>query len=115
MGEARDSLEGERAACLQRIQALQGAFADIAEAAADSNGDDEHDPEGATIGFERAQVAALLQQSRTRLREVEDALARLGTGAYGLCEVCGAEIPAERLAVRPTATMCVGCASSRAR
>ena len=112
MDGGRDVLERERAACLERIDALAREFAGIADAAADSNGDDEHDPEGATIGFERAQVSALLEQSRRRLREVEDALERVGTAAYGVCEVCGREIPEERLAVRPTATRCVPCASA---
>ena len=54
-----------------------------------SNADDEHDPEGATIAFERQQVVALLEQARRRLADVEAALARREAGAYGICETCG--------------------------
>lgn len=75
-----------------------------------SNGDDEHDPEGATIGFERAQLTALLQAARRRMAEVDDALGRLDDGSYGVCEQCGAAIAAERLAARPFARRCVACA-----
>jgi len=109
VSSVREVLEQERAGCERRIRALEREFAGIAAAADGSNGDDEHDPEGATVGFERAQVSALLEQSRTRLGEIDAALARVGTGAYGVCERCGGPIPAERLAVRPTAATCVRC------
>ena len=75
-----------------------------------SNADDEHDPEGATIAFERQQVAALLAQARQRLADVDDALARAATGDYGTCESCGRPIAPERLAARPAARTCIDCA-----
>ncbi|MPQ96712.1 TraR/DksA family transcriptional regulator [Modestobacter sp. I12A-02628] len=75
-----------------------------------SNADDEHDPEGATIAFERQQAAALLDQARRRLVEVDEALARAAAGAYGRCAECGGPIGTERLAARPHARTCVACA-----
>ncbi len=75
-----------------------------------SNADDEHDPEGATIAFERQQVAALLESARRRLADVDAALARRETGDYGRCESCGRPIAAERLAARPAARTCIDCA-----
>ena len=65
-----------------------------------SNADDEHDPEGATIAFERQQVVALLDAARRRLADVEAALARREAGGYGICEICGRPI-ARRAAGRP--------------
>jgi DnaK suppressor protein len=44
---------------------------------------------------------------RTELEEVEAALRRLDGGRYGLCEVCGQEIPAGRLEALPAARYCV--------
>jgi RNA polymerase-binding protein DksA len=41
------------------------------------------------------------------LREIEAALARIEDGTYGTCEVCGSEIPQERLEAVPYATLCV--------
>ncbi|RZS79412.1 TraR/DksA family transcriptional regulator [Motilibacter rhizosphaerae] len=107
--EERDRLLAERAATELRVAALEREFAGIAAAAEGSNGDDEHDPEGATVGFERAQVSALLERSRARVAEVDAALARLGSAAYGVCASCGRPIPPERLEARPTATRCVPC------
>jgi len=80
-------------------------------ASRDSNADDEHDPEGATIGFERAQLTALLAAARERVAEVDDALRRVDAGTYGACEGCGRPIAAERLAARPFARRCVTCAA----
>lgn len=41
--------------------------------------DDEHDPEGTTIAFERAQVRSLLDQAKTDRAALQDATARLAT------------------------------------
>ena len=106
-----DPLEGERAAVLAHIEALTREFDGVVAASRSSNADDEHDPEGATIAFERQQVVALLEAARRRLADVEAALERWGAGGYGLCEGCGGSIPAERLAARPSARTCVACAT----
>jgi DnaK suppressor protein len=79
-------------------------------ASRDSNSDDEHDPEGTTIGFERAQLTALLTAARVRIAEVDDALRRVDAATYGVCEGCGRPIAEERLAARPFARHCVACA-----
>ncbi|MFH5822188.1 TraR/DksA family transcriptional regulator [Georgenia sp. AZ-5] len=102
-----------RAAAAGRLAALDRSFDDVVAAAAGANSDDEHDPEGATIGFERAQVAALTGRARGTLGEVDTALARLAEGTYGRCAVCGRPIAPARLAARPTATTCVACAGRR--
>jgi RNA polymerase-binding transcription factor DksA len=94
----------------ERWAALTGDYAGIVAASRDSNADDEHDPEGATIAFERSQVGALLAAARARLDEVEAARRRLTDGSYGRCEACAGPIDADRLAARPTARTCIGCA-----
>jgi hypothetical protein len=55
--ELRSRLAGERDRMLRRIESLEREFNSIVEAAAGVATDDEHDPEGTTIAFERAQVA----------------------------------------------------------
>jgi RNA polymerase-binding protein DksA len=107
---AADPLEAERAAARAQIEALTLSFDDVVAASASSNADDEHDPEGATIAFERQQVVALLEAARQRLADVEAALARRDAGGYGVCETCGRPIGAERLAARPAARTCIDCA-----
>ena len=110
---AREVLAAEQAEVLVRVEALSRSLNDIIEASETSNADDEHDPEGSTIAFERAQVAALLAHARAHLGETTEALQRLEAGAYGRCEGCGAAIAPERLEARPTARTCVTCAPTR--
>lgn len=111
---AADALVAERAAAAERLEALVREFDHLVEVARDANADDEHDPEGATLGYERAQVSALIAQARAQLDDVEAAQQRLTDGSYGRCAVCGGPVGEERLAARPTARECVRCAAARA-
>jgi DnaK suppressor protein len=108
--DPRTSLDDVRRRTLARLADLTDDYAGMVEASRDSNADDEHDPEGATIAFERSQVGSLVQQARSRLAEVDAALARLDAGTYGRCEQCGQAITEGRLEARPTARRCIGCA-----
>jgi DnaK suppressor protein len=108
-----EQLNAEREQTIERIAALNHDRDGIIESSVSTGVDDEHDPEGATIAYERAQIEALLDQSRRHLSELDRALRQLDAGAYGVCEVCGTPIAAERLAARPTARTCITCASRR--
>lgn len=109
--DLRARLEAALADNAAQLAALHRQHEEVVAASRDSNADDEHDPEGATIAFERQQVVALTAQL-TRSRE--DLLRALAQGdGYGRCERCGAAISAERLEARPTARTCIGCASRR--
>ena len=110
MSDPRALLEAERRVVLDRLSRLRGDFQGMVAASKDSNADDEHDPEGATIAFERSQVDSLVRQAEQRLVEIDAALDRLAGGCYGVCERCGRRIPDERLQARPTARTCVTCA-----
>ena len=114
MEAAREVLLGERERARERVAALEREFAGLAEAASAAGTDDEHDPEGATLAFERQHAAALLEAAREQVATAEAALRRLDEGRYGVCERCGRPIGAERLAARPAASTCVRCAASSA-
>lgn len=111
MPDLRQLLHDQRAAALERLGALTGQYDEVGAASRDTHADDEHDPEGATIAFERSQVGALAAQARERLAEIDAALARLDAGTHGTCETCGRPMAAGRLEARPTARTCVRCAS----
>jgi DnaK suppressor protein len=113
MADPRELLLAERARALVRAAALEREFAGIAEAATAGGTDDEHDPEGATLAFERQHAAALLAQARDQLAAIDAALARLEAGRYGACDRCGQPIGDDRLAARPAAATCVRCAARR--
>lgn len=109
--DPRAALEAERDAARAAVVQLTGDLQEVMAASEASNADDEHDPEGATIGFERAQLSSLLDAARRRLAEVERAMEQVDNGGYGSCEVCARPIGAGRLAARPSARTCIRCAS----
>ena len=49
--------------------------------------------------------------ARTEMGLIRQALSRIESGEYGVCQVCGEAINIERLKVIPYSTMCVKCAS----
>jgi RNA polymerase-binding transcription factor DksA len=94
---------------------LTDDFDAVVAASRDTNADDEHDPEGTTIAFERSQVGALVRQAQHHLVEIEAAMNRLDAGKYGICELCGGPIGEGRLGARPVARTCIQCAASSRR
>lgn len=114
-GQARSRLNTDRDQALRRIADLEREFDAIVASTADGSAgtDDEHDPEGATVAFERQHVAALIAGDREHVAAVEAALGKLESGRYGICDSCGDPIGDERLAVRPASLTCVRCAAKR--
>jgi DnaK suppressor protein len=110
LAAVRAEVDARRARAARRREALERDLADIVERSFDASRDDEHDPEGATIAFERAQVGALLDAARRTLAELDEVARRLDEGQLPTCERCGGPIGRERSLARPTARRCVTCA-----
>src|SRR4051794_22738754 len=73
------------AAAVRTLADLGAEIAAITEARQDANSDDEHDPEGTTIAYERSQADALRRLAEERRAAVAAAVARLDEGRYGVC------------------------------
>ena len=62
----------------------------------------------------RAELAERLERlDESELRElqaIQDAIARLDAGDYGVCEACGGPIDPERLLAIPETRICIACA-----
>jgi DnaK suppressor protein len=112
---ARSRLNTDRDQVLDRIAELQREFGAIVASTSEGSagGDDEHDPEGATVAFERQHVAALIEQARIHLTAIDAAMCKVASGTYEICDICGGPIGAERLAARPSSLTCVRCARRR--
>ena len=106
----RVRLCADRADATEAIEASKRLMAGLLDARSSADGDDEHDPEGATIGTQFAESSALLGKSRHHLDQINAALGRMTQGTYGSCELCGNDIPLARLEARPFAAHCVRCA-----
>jgi RNA polymerase-binding transcription factor DksA len=110
--EVRERIRQERSETTRLVDALTSELDEIIESVSLSNNDDEHDPDGATNGYERAKATAMLRHAQERLIGLDHASERLDAGTYGTCEACGGEIGAERLDALPTATRCATCAAA---
>ncbi len=63
----------------------------------------------ATAAYQKDLTLALSSADYDHLAEIEDAIARLDSGAYGECESCAAKIPQARIEAVPWARLCVDC------
>jgi len=57
----------------------------------------------------------LSDRERVKLQQIDDALARLDDGSYGICESCGLEIAEERLEAMPFTRLCRDCQQDQER
>jgi DnaK suppressor protein len=106
----RTRLTEDREATAVLVARLISDIASFQTSAKDSAADDEHDPEGPTLAFERSQANAILGQTRDHLAQIDSALQRIEAGTYGVCATCNRAIPLARLDARPYSTQCVTCA-----
>lgn len=106
----RDLLTADRERTVTQITALTRDWDDLVDSSALVANDDEHDPEGATIAFERSHLQALLDRARAHLDDLDEMFRRLHQGTYGVCDGCGRPIALGRLKARPSARTCIECA-----
>src|ERR1700730_4194456 len=57
----------------------------------------------------------LSDRERVKLKQIDDALARMAEGSYGVCESCGLEIAQERLEAMPFTRLCRDCQQDQER
>jgi len=58
-------------------------------------------------------LTILDKRNFAELQEISQALARIDTGTYGICDVCGKSISKKRLTILPATTLCHKCARKR--
>lgn len=104
-------VEAEQERTARQIASLEAVVAAIVEGSELVSTDDEHDPEGATIAYERAQASALLRQACADRDALVATRQQLELGQHVVCAICGRAIDLERVAALPTASRCVGCAT----
>ncbi|CAG0930744.1 General stress protein 16O [Thermoflexales bacterium] len=72
-----------------------------------------HPADEGTTAFDQARDLAVKVSAEHTLKLVDDALARLDNGTFGLCLDCGQEIDAARLEAIPYAPVCLSCQAKR--
>ena len=106
--EARERLERLREEFSGTVESIR---ARLAESQGNSGGEialaDQHPADAATETADRELDASRAAMFESRLRQIDDAFARVERGTYGTCLVCGKPIPDERLALMPDTPYCV--------
>jgi DnaK suppressor protein len=108
-----DTMQDTRQALQEELDKLRDQIAKLELALEDrpDNGPGQGDPAATRWEIN----LALLEQSRKRANEIEQALSRAKRGEYGICRECGEPIHPDRLEVLPGTKVCIRCARAGAR
>ena len=63
----------------------------------------------ASLESDRNFTLRIRDRERRLISKIKDALDRLESGSFGICESCGEEISDKRLKARPVTTLCIDC------
>lgn len=63
----------------------------------------------ASAEMDRSFMLRLRGREQRLLKKIEEAIDRIDSGGFGICDVCGEEIDIKRLKARPVTTMCITC------
>ena len=63
----------------------------------------------ASSEYTQSMVFRLRDREKFLLKKIDDALSRIESGTYGICEICEEDISLKRLEARPVTTMCIRC------
>jgi len=106
LNELRKHLEDEKKRTSDRIAQLsaQDPFSDPDRTNDNAASDSEASEESSHDRF-----AAMVEELKSRLADIDAALGRIADGTYGYCTNCKKMIDTDRLAILPTATLCLTC------
>ncbi len=104
--EIRQMLLAEEARIGGRLDGARRAFEPVRKV-----GDEAADVSGDNVSRDTGMT--LMAGDSQRLRMIQDALARLSRGEFGICLDCGKPIGMPRLRAKPYAKYCIACKEQR--
>lgn len=106
----KSKLLEERGRIATELEALgEATGATSKESAVDQSNYSSHMADQGTDTMEREKAFLFASAKRRRLEEINQALLRIESNTFGICQSCGNEIPAKRLERIPDAKLCVQC------
>ena len=106
-GEYKELLATERARLLEAVDYLEKENAGSLEEEDGGRGEDGRPADAGSSAYEREFDDGLETGAQQTVAEIDAALQRIEEGSYGVCEVCGEPIGAERLSAIPWARLCI--------
>ena len=111
--EMKARLTKDLATYREELASAEAQAAELLQDSSDGAGDDQAD--AGTKTFEREHELSLVYNAQDLVLQTELALARIASGTYTKCELCGNPIGKARLQVFPRATLCMLCKQKEER
>src|SRR5271156_1000962 len=106
----KDAILSMRQILIKRRDALRNALAGDLSLLKELRAQTAGDAADAALDSAQDEISSQLAEVESReLARIENALERMRTGQYGICEGCGIKIPMARLNALPYATCCIEC------
>lgn len=105
----REQLELFRAQLLQKKQDIMADAGKTMTEMTDQTTNVPDPNDRATLESGRSFELRIRDRERKLLSKIDEAIARIDDGSYGICEDCGEEIGLKRLEARPVTTLCIDC------
>ncbi|MCM3399028.1 TraR/DksA C4-type zinc finger protein [Oceanobacillus profundus] len=115
LSKCKEALTTRQSELIKHVQDHFGMKYEFAqETSGELSNYDNHPSDTGSELFEREKDLALNEHAEKELEEINKALHALEEGTYGICKICGADIPYERLVAVPTTDTCIEHAKSEA-
>jgi DnaK suppressor protein len=103
LAEIRQDLEAQRKTLLSDAGAIIGQGLNYGAENLPDLGDQ------ASAVTDQNFMLRLKEREQRLLKKIDEALDRMASGTFGVCESCGGEISIKRLKARPVTTLCIEC------
>lgn len=104
----KDTLEKRQTYLINQVQNYNAMRMEMAqESSGELSNYDNHPADTGTELFDREKDEALNGHAEKELEDINAALHAIDEGTYGICAICGEDIPLERLEAMPTADKCI--------
>ena len=93
-------------------QQLDELLNEVNKTVNDMSDDNENMPDPsdrATLESDRNFTLRIRDRERKLIGRIKDALERIDSGTFGICESCEEDISEQRLKARPVTTLCIDC------
>lgn len=106
----KDAIDAMRQILIKRRDALRTALAGDLSLLRELREQTSGDVVDAALDSAQDEISSALAEVESReLASIENALERIRSGHYGVCEGCSTKIPMARLNALPYATLCIEC------
>jgi DnaK suppressor protein len=105
----RDELVAKRERVSRALDYLQKENPGSMEDETEESPIDNHLAETASVTLDREIDYTLEEIDEQVLVQIDEAIARIDNGTYGICDNCGRPIDEERLRALPWTTLCIDC------